>query len=473
MNHHHIVIIGGGITGLATAYYLQQEIERRHLPLRYTLVESSQRWGGKIDTFRKNGYVIERGPDSFLERKKYATQLCWDLGLKDELVNNKVGQAYIYHDHQLHPVPQGSVMGIPTNLESFLKSQLLSIEGKARGLEDLLLRPEMKQEDQSVGEFFRHRFGEEMVERIIEPLVTGVYGSSIDQLSLEATYPQYRELLLKYGSLIKAFSRMNNHATQSSKGIFQTLKSGLLTMVEKMIQRLPADALIVNQELKQLVKTAKGYRLIFNNGQRMVAQSVILTTPYLVTKRILYPYLDIMPLKQSAPTSVATIALAYAKKDLEIPFDGTGFIVPKRSSLHLTACTWVQKKWPHTTPEGKALLRCFVGRPGEDQIVDVSDEEIAEAVLNDLRQIKGIQIKKDPEFIVVRRMKKARPAYGVGHERWVKRVFQQMEKKLPQVYLAGSFYQGIGLPDCIKQGKEVTETIINSFTMKKKKIVVR
>lgn len=467
--NHHIAIIGGGITGLATAYYLQQEIEKRGLPLHYTLVESSHRWGGKIDTLRTNGYVIERGPDSFLARKKDATQLCYDLGLKEELVRNHVGQAYIYYNECLHPIPQGSVMGVPTNLEAFLQSQLLSTEGKARALEDLLLRPELKQKDQSVGEFFRRRFGEEMVERLIEPLVSGVYGSSIDHLSLEATYPQYQELLLKYGSLIKAFRKLP--LTTSHQGVFQTLKSGLQTMVERIIQRLPAEALMSGQELRKLIKTMDGYELIFDHGPKMVAQSVVLTTPYLVTKRILHPYLKIMPLKHTEPTSVATVALAYAEEGLDISFEGTGFIVPKGSPYQLTACTWVHKKWPHTTPEGKALLRCFVGRPGEDEVVDGSDEEIAGMVLRDLQRLQVIRLKKDPELIVVHRMKKARPAYGVGHQRWVKKVFEQVDRKLPQVYLAGSYYQGIGLPDCIRQGKEVAERVVHAWMMKRKMVV--
>ena len=466
----HIAIVGGGITGLATAFYLQSEIENRGLPLRYTVVEASHRWGGLIDTVRKNGFVIEKGPDSFLERKKYATQLCVDLGLEDELVHNQVGQAYIYHDHQLHPVPQGSVMGIPTDLTSFLKTKLLSTEGKARGLEDLLLSPSVREEDQSVGAFLRQRFGDELVNRIIEPLVSGVYGSPIEELSLEATYPQYPMLLKRYGSLIKAFKDINA-STKPSKGIFQTVKSGLYTMVEKLIQQLPSYALRTNHVLTKLTKSEKGYVLHFQNGERITAQSVILTIPFFATKQVLYPVLESNQFEQKAPTSAATVALGFEKGDLDIPYQGTGFIVPKSASLSLTACTWVQKKWPHAVPDGKNLLRCFVGRPGDDQIVNASDKEIVRAVIRDLQQIQGVRIQKEPEFSIVHRLKNVRPAYTVGHTKWVKRVLQQVEKYYPQVYLAGSSYHGIGLPDCIKQGREIVNTIIDSLT-KEKKIVI-
>lgn len=463
----HIAIIGGGVTGLATAYYLHKEIQKRHLPLRFTVVEASQRWGGLIETVRKDGFVVEKGPDSFLERKQYATQLCIDLGLKDELVSNQVGQAYIYHDGKLYAVPKGSVMGIPTNLTSFLQTELISTEGKARGLEDLILHPNLVKGDQSVGAFFRHRFGDEMVDRMIEPLISGVYGSPIEDLSLEATYPEYPKLLQRYGSLIKAL-RKSNAAAKTSKGIFQTLTSGLSTMVEGIIQQLPAHALRTNLELKRLVKTEKGYILHFHNGQRMMAQAVVLTIPYMKAKQILRPYLDHTPYEQKEPTSVATIALAFEEEAVDIPFAGTGFIVPKGSSLQITACTWVQKKWPHVAPAGKVLLRCFVGRPDEDQMIDATDDEIVEAVVHDLQLVQGMRIRKEPMFSIVNRMKNVRPAYVVGHNRWVKRVLQQVAKHFPQVYLAGSSYQGIGLPDCIKQGREVVRAIVDSMTKEQK-----
>lgn len=463
----HIVIVGGGITGLATAYYLQSESQKRDLSVRFSVVESSDHWGGLIETVRKEGFVIEKGPDSFLERKNDATQLCLELGLEDELVHNQVGKSYICQDHQLYAVPKGSVMGVPTNLSTFLKTKLLSTEGKARGLEDLMLRPRLIREDQSVGDFFRHRFGDEMVDRIIEPLISGVYGSRIEDLSLEATYPQYPVLLQKYGSLIKAF-KATNASNRSNKGIFQTLKSGLSTMVDRMIECLPADALITNLTLKRLIRTEKGYVLIFHNGQRMFAHSVVLAIPYLAARRVLHPYLDGRQFEQRKPTSVATIALAFDQGALEIPFEGTGFIVPRGSSLKMTACTWVHKKWPHTTPNGKELLRCFVGRPDEDQIVDASDDELVEAVFRDLHQIRGIRIYQEPAFAVVNRMKHVRPVYAVGHKKWVRRVLRQVERYFPGVHLVGSSYHGIGLPDCIKQGKETAEAVLSSVIKGKK-----
>lgn len=465
MKYHskQVVIVGGGITGLAAAYYLHKESKQQNLPICLTLIEASCHLGGKIRTQRQDGYVIELGADSFLERKRYATDLAKELGLASELVNNEVGPAYIYQKGNLHPVPEGSVMGVPTKIEPFLKSELLSIAGKARGLEDLILKVGTLPQDLSVGDFFRRRFGNEMVDQLIEPLVSGVYGNPIDSLSLTATYPHYKHLLQKHGSLIKGLAQSNKHTTRPSKGMFQTLRSGLGTLVEKIEQALPKETVMKNNALKQLIRTADGYQLILKNGNMLKADAVIMTTPYPQTRKLLQPYLDVTSLDRTSPTSIATVAMGFHRQDVKLNYEGTGFIVPKQADFNITACTWVHKKWPHTTPANKALLRCFIGRADDDQLVFESDDRIVQSVLQDLKKIKGIQIKKSPEFVRIHRLKHSRPAYQVGHKQWVDKLYRQVQIALPNIYLAGAFYHGIGLPDCIEQGKTVAEKAIDSL----------
>ena len=197
-----VVIIGGGITGLSAAFYMQKEAREKGLALDVLLVEASNRLGGKIQTVRRDGFIIERGPDSFLIRKKSIGILAKDLGIEDELVKNATGQAYIFVNGKLHPIPAGSVMGIPTKLGPFLKTELFSLSGKLRAAGDLVMPRSSTTGDQSLGSFFRRRLGGEVVENLIEPLLSGVYAGDIDHMSLKSTYPQFYEVEKKHRSLI-------------------------------------------------------------------------------------------------------------------------------------------------------------------------------------------------------------------------------------------------------------------------------
>jgi oxygen-dependent protoporphyrinogen oxidase len=208
----HVVIIGGGITGLSAAFSLQNQIDEQNLPVKVTLIEASDRLGGKIETIKRDGFVIERGPDSYLERKKAMTELIEKLGLSEDLVNNDTGQAYILHGKKLHPMPEGAVMGIPTKLSPFVTSGLFSLKGKARASFDLFLPKSNVQGDQSVGAFFKRRLGNEVVENMIEPLLSGIYAGNIDQISLQSTFPQFENIETKYRSLVLGMKKTRGTA---------------------------------------------------------------------------------------------------------------------------------------------------------------------------------------------------------------------------------------------------------------------
>lgn len=457
----HVAIVGAGITGLATAFYLQREANIRNIPIQITCIESSGRVGGKIRTIYRDGYTIECGPDSFLERKKHATQLATDLGLANELINNDTGTAYILKQQQLIPIPKGSVMGIPTQFPSFMRTPLVSLVGKLRAGVDLFLSPDIGAEDISVGQFFRKRLGDEVVEEIVEPLLSGVYGNAIDQLSLQATFPQYVNLLEAEGSLIRALRRNKSRKTQQpAQGLFQTLHRGLGHMVKALEEQLPVGSIYKNTVVKQVEKMKQGYKLHLDNGDILCVDGLVMTTPHEVTKQLLAPYVDLRLSHDAKPTSVATVALAFAEQDLKIPFEGTGLLVPRSTGLSITACTWIHKKWPHMVPKGKAMLRCFVGRPENDALIHETDEKIVATVLDDLNQIKSIAITEKPSFYYVNRLKKSRPPYEVGHMERLREIKQQITNTLPGVYLAGSSYEGVGIPDCIDQGKQAVSHLI-------------
>ncbi|MDZ5607126.1 protoporphyrinogen oxidase [Bacillus pseudomycoides] len=456
-----VVIIGGGITGLTTAYYLQKEIREKGLPIDTLLIEASGKLGGKIQTVRKNGFTIERGPDSFLERKESAARLARELGLGDELVNNTTGQSFVLVNNRLHKMPSGSMMGIPTQIAPFLFSGLFSPIGKLRAGFDFVLPRSKHVSDQSLGEFFRRRLGNEVVENLIEPLLSGIYAGDIDQMSLMATFPQFYQVEQKYRSISLGMRNLAPKKAKDAavKGIFLTLKTGLQSIVDTIEERLDAGTVVKGTRIEKVAKIGDGYTITLSNGKEIEADSIVVAASHKVLPAMFAQYKEFRFFRNIPSTSVANVALAFPKEAVQRDIDGTGFVVSRNSDFSITACTWTHKKWPHTTPEGKVLLRCYVGRPGDEAIVEQTDEEIVQFILEDLQ--KTMDIKANPDFTVVSRWKDAMPQYTVGHKERMKKLTTFMEQELPGVYLAGSSYAGSGLPDCIDQGEAAIKRVLS------------
>lgn len=453
----HLTIVGGGITGLTAAYYLQKGIARQSLSLDFTLLEASNRLGGKVQTDVHNGFVMEKGPDSFLARKVSAVELVKDLGMENQLVRNRTGQSYILHRNRLCPIPEGAVMGVPTRLLPFVRSSLFSPAGKVRAAFDLILPRSNMSGDQSVGHFFRRRLGNEAVDHLIEPLLSGIYAGDIDKLSLMSTFPQFYKLEKEHRSLILAMKQSRKLSTRKEKpkGQFLTLKTGLQSMVEAIESELPRQSVMKSVALQSIEKDGEGYRLHLSDGRHLHTDAVILAVPGPIASKVLKPPSASHTLADVAPTSVATVVLAYSKTSVRLEHEGTGFVVPRKENYTITACTWTHKKWPHTTPDGKALIRCYVGRAGDDSIVDQSDDAIITSVLHDLKRI--LDISGDPEFCRITRWKDAMPQYTVGHRSRVEKLKRHLDTHFPGIVLAGAAYEGIGIPDCIQQGKTAAE----------------
>lgn len=462
-NPKKIVIIGGGITGLSTAYYLQKQLERDNLDYEMVLLEGSDRLGGKIHTEHKNGYVIERGPDSILKRKESAAKLAKELGLEEELVDSATGKSYVLAKGRLHQIPEGAVMGIPTQISPFLFSGLFSPIGKVRAAGDFLLPKGQPIEDQSLGTFFRRRLGDEVVENLIEPLLSGIYAGNIDDLSLMSTFPQYYHLEQKHRSLVLGLkkSMANRPAPKRKKGgMFHTLKSGLGTLIDSLGKQLNKTIIRLNTSVKQITKSENGgYDIQVENGDVIKADSVVLALPHLVIPKILPEYSFFKPFEEVPSTSVANVALAFPEEAIKEDIDGTGFVISRNSDFRITACTWTHKKWPHTTPAGKVLLRCYVGKPGDEEVVQKSDEELINIVMTDLS--KTMNITSQPEFSIITRWHEAMPQYTVGHKERLQKVTQYMDKELPGIFLAGGSFEGIGVPDCIDQGVKASDLVAN------------
>lgn len=461
MEKKKIVIVGGGITGLSAAYYLKKEINANQLPYEVKLLEASDRLGGKIHTIRVGEFTIEKGADSFLARKEPGMRLVRSLGLQDQVIRNRTGQAYILLEDTLHPIPAGSYMGIPVREEPFLATDLVSDTGKKRTLKEFDLAKSDYVTDRTLGGFFRQRFGDELVENVLEPLLSGIYSGDIDQMSLMATFPNFYQLEQEYGSLLKGLRETlpsGQASTGSKHGQFVSFEKGLITMVEALEKELGKDTYELQANLKKIERSEEGYVLQMENGKPYEADAVIMTIPH---KKLatLFPESSFSQTLDEIPvTSVANVVLGFDEQPLQTDLHGTGFLVSRNSAFRMTACTWTHRKWPETTPDGKVLLRAYVGKPTDQGIVDLPDSEIVDIVLQELNQIMGLS--REPNFSIVTRWKKAMPQYTVGHLERLNNLRKETTENLPGIFLAGSSYSGVGIPDCIGQGENAVESVL-------------
>lgn len=361
-------------------------------------------------------------------------------------------------------------MGIPTEIGPFITTGLFSIPGKLRAAADLILPKSESGKDQSLGQFFRRRLGDEVVENLIEPLLSGIYSGDLDQLSLMATYPQFYEVEQKYRSLIlgmkKAGSRQPKtpEPADKSKGAFLTFKTGLQSFAEAIEAKLEPDSILKGHRVSKIYKLNDQYEVFLNNGETIMADCVIAATSHKITQLIFKQYSFFDPFKNVPSTSVATVALAFPKEAIKKDINGTGFVVSRNSDYTITACTWTHKKWKHSTPEGKVLLRCYVGRAGDETVVDLSDDQIIKIVLDDLS--KTMDISMEPDFAVISRWNNAMPQYIVGHKQRLETIRKHVAEELPGVFLAGSSYEGIGIPDCINQGEAAVQHVLEYLKLK-------
>lgn len=479
-----IVVIGGGISGLSSAFYLQKEAQRRGRDIRITVVEAMDRVGGKINTLRRDGFVIERGPDSFLARKKPIIDLAMDLGIEQQLTgtNPAAKKTYILHRRKLHAMPQGLVLGIPTEIAPFAKTGLLTFGAKMRAMLDFVMPARRSEGDESLGSFLSRRLGPEVMERVAEPLLAGIYAGDLSKLSLQATFPQFGAAERKHGSLIRGM-RANKGKTpaiaanaaelpSSARTAFLTFRGGLTTMVGELERALAAGGTEFKLKTKVvgIEKVADrlagggspgGYRVLLDGGEALEAEGVIITTPAFHAAALLEPHVNAGAIRAVNYVSVANVVMAFDKATIGYQFDGSGFVIPRSEGTTITACTWTSSKWLHASPDNKVLLRCYVGRAGDESVVDLPDDQLKEAVRADIRSIMGITA--EPLFTEITRLHQSMPQYPVGHLEGIAQLRGEMAKVLPGVWVTGAAIDGVGLPDCIRQGKEAAASLLNAM----------
>lgn len=542
----NVTIVGGGLTGLTAAYYLGHAKPDWNI----TLYEQAPRFGGKIQTQRVDDFVVELGPDSYLSRKTEMTDLIYDLGLGDTLVSNETGQAFVYDKGSIHPIPGGSIMGIPTEMMPFVKATLISWPGKLRAGLDYFKKPFQldKNGDVSIGHFFKYHLGQEMMDKLIEPLLAGIYGGDIYKISLLSTFPHFIQVEQKYGNMVKGMMaakmghskagvtkaakvaiaegdvpragkgtmtdrQFESHEAKSSlhqqtikaqadmasrkgtaaqSGMFRQLTGGLESVITAIVEAMPSNVTlhtgalvsdirytdgqyaldIVRQHLDSCNCNAQSIsRENFDVGAsfniRVVsdevtthADQVIICTPPATYNQWFKDDEGFDFLRSMEQSSCAIAIMAFDKATFDGDLKGSGLLITRNTDTPLTACTILNQKWPQTTPNDKIVLRVFIGKPGNDVVEQLNDKELSELAVKEIQSIMGFSAQ--PEWVRINRLIHCMPQYNVGHRAGITAVREHVAKHYPNLHLIGTPFDGIGIPDGVKQAKELVQSIVDS-----------
>ena len=553
----NVTIVGGGLTGLTAAYYLGHAKPDWNI----TLYEQAPRFGGKIQTQRVDGFVVELGPDSYLSRKTEMTDLIYDLGLGDTLVSNETGQAFVYDKGSIHPIPGGSIMGIPTEMMPFVKATLISWPGKLRAGLDYFKKPYQldKNGDVSIGHFFQYHLGQEMMDKLIEPLLAGIYGGDIYKISLLSTFPHFIQVEQKYGNMVKGMMaakmghskagvtkaakgavaegdipragkgtmtdrQFESHEAKSSlhqqttkaqadmasrkgtaaqSGMFRQLTGGLESVITAIVDAMPSNVHLYTGTLVSNIRYVEGMyaidvensgndacgcqshsksirtasinvenrveasdsttdsaiEVLLDKAPAMADYVIIATPPATYTQWFKDdPGFDF--LRSMEQSSCAIAIMAFDKATFDGDLKGSGLLITRNTDTPLTACTILNQKWPQTTPNDKIVLRVFIGKPGNDVVEHLNDKELSELAVKEIQRIMGFY--KQPEWVRINRLIHCMPQYNVGHRAGITAVRAHVAKHYPNLHLIGTPFDGIGIPDGVKQAKELVQSIVDS-----------
>jgi oxygen-dependent protoporphyrinogen oxidase len=478
-------IIGGGIAGLAAAYDLEQA-RRAGNKVEYTLFESRNRLGGCLSSEVVDGAVLERGPDSFLTEKPAAAELCRELGLGAALTpsNDAERKTYIVVRNRLVPLPDGLMFLIPTKLIPTALTRLFSLPTKIRmGLELLLPPRPTGQPDESIAALVERHFGREVVDRLADPLLSGIFGGDSAQLSARTVLPRLVEMEEEYGSLTRGMlaahrkmrARMKDAAKRTARpangknsvpvprSIFTAMRGGMNQLVDALAARLDPASVRLSTPVSGLEKVADDWKVV-TGGATEFYDAVILALPAWAAAELL-DRIDTQlagELRAIPYSSSITVNLIYDETQLGRLPDGFGFLVPVVEGLSMLACTFVHRKFLGRAPTGKAVLRAFFGGMKNEALIAAPDSELVATVRRELSEILGEKIlppTAEPEHAQISRWPRAMAQYTVGHQERMARIHARVAA-LPGLKLAGNAYDGIGIPDCIRLGRKAARELI-------------
>ncbi len=461
-----VAVVGGGITGLAAAHRmreLDQDID-------VTLFEAASRLGGVLETVRKDGFLIEGGADNFITQVPWATDLCRRIGFDDRLVETREGnrQAFVVRAGRLRKIPEGFVVMAPSRIWPIVSTPILSPLGKLRMAAEYFVGKGSADVDESLASFVTRRFGRETYDRLVQPLIGGIYTGDPEKLSLQATLPRFLEMEQKHGSLIRAVLSQGKQKEQardrtSSGGrysMFVAPREGVSSMVEAIASRLPASTVTLDTPVAGLAQDQAGWSVAIGSRQQTPRyfDAVILATPAPATARLVEP-LDSQlaeKLGRIHHAGCALVSLAYRREQVGHPLDGFGFVVPHVEKRRILSGSFASVKYPGCAPDDAVLMRVYIGGALQPELAELPDDQllaIAQEELADLVQARG-----EPLLTQISRRPHAMPQYYVGHSKLVAEI-ESRASQLPGLYLAGNAYHGVGIPLCIRSGEQAAEKV--------------
>ena len=474
----HIIVIGGGISGLAAAHRLTELSRTGPVELRVTLLEASDRLGGVIATERSGDLLLELGPDSYITEKPAALRLCERLGLTARLISPREGPLKLYTVHRgaLEPLPEGFLLMAPTRVGSVLRSPVFSWGGKLRMALEPLIPKRSDDGDESLASFVRRRLGREVLERVAQPLIGGIYASDPETLSLAATMPRFPEMERTHGSVILGSRRAQKRRARAADetgarwSLFVSIDGGMEVLVRRIEEALGPGVVRLGETVRELSWNgdARRWRVdtdrsgLDQSSSALEADAVICTLPAFAAGEALTA-LDLelaRELKAIPFSSTATINLAYRRNDIAHPLDGYGFVVPHVERRKIMACTFSSVKYAGRAPEDVALLRCFAGGALQPDLLDQPDEALEAQVRQDLEALLGIS--GTPILCRTTRYPDCMPQYNIGHLHRVERIEARLQQ-FPTLSLAGKSYRGVGIADCIADGEAAAEGVVETL----------
>lgn len=462
--NRRIAIVGGGIAGLAAAYELTRQQRELGLNLSLDLYEARDRLGGVILTERIGDYVLDAGPDAILTLKPAAVLLCRELGREEDIIPTRDEHrgVALYSRGKLRSLPYGTGSSTLRKLEAYVTSGVVSWGAKLRMAADLFLPRGAPREDESMADFFGRRLGREAVERIVDPLIAGIYSGNPDRLSIYSLFPRFPQMVEERRSILLSLLRAPQSSRTDGRTLpaFCSLREGLGQLVEALIEHLDDTQILLRTNVRAVRKREGGYAVVADSGERGAYTDVIVATPAWVAARLLAS--DFRPVSEIMQSmryvSSGAVFFAFRRGEVGDLVRGYGFLVPNCERRRINGATWITNKFEYRSPEDGFLVRCFVGGDRTAEQLDMDDDALARMCREELGEIAGVTA--EPLFSRVYRWRQSNPQYDVGHEDRCRQIDAELSTHAG-LHITGSGFRGIGLPDCIRDGRETARRLLD------------